>query len=35
VTSLMASLRAQGKGDLDHSALLLQVEELSGRRHTA
>jgi 2-hydroxy-3-oxopropionate reductase len=35
VTSLMASLRAQGMGDLDHSALLLQVEELSGRRHTA
>jgi 2-hydroxy-3-oxopropionate reductase len=31
VTSLMASLRAQGMGDLDHSALLLQVEELSGR----
>jgi 2-hydroxy-3-oxopropionate reductase len=35
VTSLMASLRAQGMGDLDHSALLLQVEELSGRRNTA
>jgi 2-hydroxy-3-oxopropionate reductase len=35
VTSLMASLRAQGMGDLDHSALLLQVEQLSGRRHTA
>lgn len=32
VTSLMASLRAQGGGDLDHSALLLQVEELSGRK---
>jgi 2-hydroxy-3-oxopropionate reductase len=31
VTSLMASLRAQGMGDLDHSALLLQVEQLSGR----
>ncbi|PRX96622.1 2-hydroxy-3-oxopropionate reductase [Allonocardiopsis opalescens] len=29
--SLMASLRAQGFGDLDHSALLLQVERLSGR----
>jgi 2-hydroxy-3-oxopropionate reductase len=33
VTSLMASLRAQGMGDLDHSALLLQVERLSGRDH--
>jgi 2-hydroxy-3-oxopropionate reductase len=31
VASLMASLRAQGMGDLDHSALLLQVERLSGR----
>jgi 2-hydroxy-3-oxopropionate reductase len=31
VTSLVASLRAQGMGDLDHSALLLQVERLSGR----
>ncbi|MEL5953574.1 2-hydroxy-3-oxopropionate reductase [Streptomyces sp. CLV115] len=28
--SLMASLRAQGSGSLDHSALLLQVERLSG-----
>lgn len=27
----MAALRAQGHGDLDHSALLLQVEQLSGR----
>jgi 2-hydroxy-3-oxopropionate reductase len=26
----MASLRAQGGGDLDHTALLLQVERLSG-----
>lgn len=31
VAGLMRSLRAQGAGDLDHSALLLQVEELSGR----
>jgi 2-hydroxy-3-oxopropionate reductase len=31
VSGLMASLRAQGYGGLDHSALLLQVEELSGR----
>lgn len=29
--SLMGSLRAQGHGSLDHSALLLQVERLSGR----
>jgi 2-hydroxy-3-oxopropionate reductase len=29
--SLIASLRAQGHGDLDHSALLLQVQQLSGR----
>jgi 2-hydroxy-3-oxopropionate reductase len=33
VTSLVAALRAQGMGDLDHSALLLQVERLSGRDH--
>lgn len=31
VADLMASLRAQGGGSLDHSALLLQVERLSGR----
>ncbi|NED99907.1 2-hydroxy-3-oxopropionate reductase [Phytoactinopolyspora halotolerans] len=31
VAGLMASLRAQGHGSLDHSALLLQVEQLSGR----
>lgn len=31
LASLMASLRAQGGGSLDHSALLLQVEQLSGR----
>jgi 2-hydroxy-3-oxopropionate reductase len=31
VAGLVASLRAQGMGDLDHSALLLQVERLSGR----
>jgi 2-hydroxy-3-oxopropionate reductase len=30
VAELMASLRAQGGGDLDHTALLLQVERLSG-----
>lgn len=28
---LMTSLQAQGHGDLDHSALLLGVEQLSGR----
>jgi 2-hydroxy-3-oxopropionate reductase len=31
VVQLMASLRAQGHGDLDHSALLRLVEQLSGR----
>lgn len=31
VTQLMASLVAQGRGKLDHSALLLLVEQLSGR----
>lgn len=31
VAQLVASLRAQGHGGLDHSALLLQVEQLSGR----
>lgn len=31
VAELVGSLRAQGAGGLDHSALLLQVEELSGR----
>jgi 2-hydroxy-3-oxopropionate reductase len=30
VTELMASLRAQGYGESDHSALLLQIERLSG-----
>lgn len=30
VTQLMGSLRAQGLGNRDHSALLLQVEALSG-----
>ncbi|WP_232827226.1 2-hydroxy-3-oxopropionate reductase [Jiangella endophytica] len=29
--TLMGALRAQGHGDLDHGALLLQVEQLSGR----
>jgi 2-hydroxy-3-oxopropionate reductase len=32
VSQLMASLRAQGHGSLDHSALLLLVEQLSGRQ---
>lgn len=32
VAQLMAAARAQGHGDLDHSALLLVVEQLSGRR---
>ena len=31
VADLMSSLRAQGGGSLDHSALLLQVERLSGQ----
>jgi 2-hydroxy-3-oxopropionate reductase len=31
VSQLMAALRAQGHGSLDHSALLLLVEQLSGR----
>ena len=31
VAQLMGALRAQGHGSLDHSALLLQVELLSGR----
>ncbi|MEW2545343.1 2-hydroxy-3-oxopropionate reductase [Streptomyces sp. NPDC047002] len=30
---LLGSLRAQGAGHLDHSALLLQVERLSGREN--
>lgn len=33
VADLMASLRAQGAGSLDHSALLLQAERLSGRHN--
>ena len=32
VSQLVASLRAQGHGGLDHSALLLLDEQLSGRR---
>lgn len=32
VAQLIASLRAQGNGGLDHSALLLLVEQMSGRR---
>lgn len=31
VAQLMAALRAQGHGSLDHTALLLLVEQLSGR----
>ncbi|HET6291977.1 MAG TPA: 2-hydroxy-3-oxopropionate reductase [Kribbella sp.] len=31
VAQLMAAARAQGHGDLDHSALILGVEQLSGR----
>ena len=31
VAELVASLKAQGHGDLDHSALLKSVEQLSGR----
>lgn len=31
VTQLMAAARAQGHGDLDHSALLLVIEQLAGR----
>jgi len=34
VAELMGSLRAQGHGQLDHSALLLLVEQLSGRTPT-
>jgi 2-hydroxy-3-oxopropionate reductase len=32
VAQLMAALRAQGDGSLDHGALLKGVERLSGRR---
>ena len=28
---LMAAMRSQGRGGLDHTALLQQVDELSGR----
>jgi 2-hydroxy-3-oxopropionate reductase len=31
VAQLMASLKAQGDGGLDHTALLKLVEQLSGR----
>jgi 2-hydroxy-3-oxopropionate reductase len=31
VADLISSVRAQGYGSLDHTALLLQVEKLSGR----
>ncbi|MDT7592741.1 MAG: 2-hydroxy-3-oxopropionate reductase, partial [Pseudonocardiales bacterium] len=31
VAQLVGALRAQGHGGLDHSALLLLVEQLSGR----
>jgi 2-hydroxy-3-oxopropionate reductase len=33
VAGLMGALRAEGHGSLDHSALLLLVEQLSGRSH--
>lgn len=35
VTELMAALRRTGSGDLDHSALLRQVDALSGRSRWA
>jgi 2-hydroxy-3-oxopropionate reductase len=35
VAQLMGALRAQGSGSLDHSALLLLVEQLSGRGGSA
>ena len=35
VADLVSSLRAQGHGDLDHSALLLLVEQLAGRSSTS
>ncbi len=35
VAQLLGSLRAQGHGGLDHSALLLLVEQLSGRSTTS
>ena len=35
VAQLMGTLRAQGHGQLDHSALLLLVDQLSGRTHFA
>ncbi|MFL1429886.1 MULTISPECIES: 2-hydroxy-3-oxopropionate reductase [unclassified Nocardiopsis] len=35
VATLMGALRAQGHGDLDHSALLLELERMSGRGETA
>lgn len=35
VAQLMGSLRAQGHGELDHSALLLLVDQLSGRTQAA
>ena len=31
VATLMAALRAEGHGGLDHAALVLLVEQLSGR----
>jgi 2-hydroxy-3-oxopropionate reductase len=34
VAQLMGALRAEGHGSLDHSALLLLVEQLSGRRRS-
>jgi 2-hydroxy-3-oxopropionate reductase len=34
IAQLVASLRAQGHGGLDHSALLMQVDQLSGKGTT-
>ncbi|MCU1625684.1 MAG: 2-hydroxy-3-oxopropionate reductase, partial [Pseudonocardia sp.] len=34
VAQLVGSLRAQGRGGLDHSALLMQVDQLSGKGPT-
>ncbi len=35
VAQLVGALRAQGHGQLDHSALLLLVEQMSGRTTVA
>lgn len=33
VAQLVGAMKAQGHGQLDHTALLKQVEQLSGRSH--